>query len=341
MSNNLFSISQRRYLGNKQKLLKFIENIINLKVESWNSFCDIFSGSGVVGYHFNRKDKRVISNDLLYHNFITNSAFLDNSSFNLEKIESYIDSYNSLDIKEENYFSINFGDRYFSIDNARKIGFIREDIEKRYKKKDINLKERYILITSLIYAMDKIANTVGHYDAYIKRDIKDKDLILKPLNIDIEKNIGNRVYNRDANRLIREIECDILYIDPPYNSRQYCDLYHLLENLALWQKPKLFGVAKKFDRTNLKSEYNKKEALKAFEDLVENAKSRYILLSYNNMANKGNSRSNARMSDSKILGVLEKKGEVEVFEKSYKEFNSGKSSIKDNKERIFFVKVIE
>ncbi len=66
-------------------------------------FCDIFSGSGVVGYYFNRKDKRVISNDLLYHNFITNSAFLDSSSFNLEKIESYIDSYNSLDIKEENY----------------------------------------------------------------------------------------------------------------------------------------------------------------------------------------------------------------------------------------------
>ncbi len=52
MSNNLFSISQRRYLGNKQKLLKFIENIINLKIESWHSFCDIFSGSGVVGSPF-------------------------------------------------------------------------------------------------------------------------------------------------------------------------------------------------------------------------------------------------------------------------------------------------
>ncbi len=183
----------------------------------------------------------------------------------------------------------------------------------------------------------KLQIQLAHYDAYIKRYIKDKDLILKPLNIDIEKNIGNRVYNRDANRLIREIECDILYIDPPYNSRQYCDLYHLLENLALWQKPKLFGVAKKFDRTNLKSEYNKKEALKAFEDLIENAKSRYILLSYNNMANKGNIRSNARMSDSEILDVLEKKGEVEVFEKSYREFNSGKTLALKIIKREFFL----
>ncbi len=105
-------------------------------------------------------------------------------------------------------------------------------------------------------------------------------------------------------------------------------------------KTKLFGVAKKFDRTNLKSEYNKKEALKAFEDLIENAKSRYILLNYNNMANKGNSRSNAsHLSDSEILSVLEKKGEVEVFEKSYREFNVKKSKRGNNIERVFFVKI--
>jgi adenine-specific DNA methylase len=314
---------------------------VDLNIDGWSSLCDIFSGSGVVGDYFNERDKRVISNDLLHHNFITNSAFLDNRSFNLEKVKSYIDSYNSLDIKIDNYFSINFGDRYFSLDIAKKIGFIREDIEDKYIKREINLKEKYILITSLIYAMDKIANTVGHYDAYIKKSIKGKSLILKPLDINLEKNIGNRVYNRDANSLIREIECDVLYIDPPYNSRQYCDLYHLLENLALWQKPKLFGIAKKFDRTNLKSEYNKKEALRAFEDLIINAKAKYILLSYNNMGDKGNSRSNAKMSDGEILSVLKKKGKVEVFEKSYREFNSGKSSIKDNKERIFFVKVIK
>ncbi len=100
-------------------------------------------------------------------------------------------------------------------------------------------------MTSLNYSIDKIANTVGHYDAYIKKDIKDREFKLKLLDIDTKKNINNEIYNKDANSLIREIECDILYLDPPYNSRQYSDAYHLLENLTLWQKPEVFGEAKK------------------------------------------------------------------------------------------------
>ena len=115
--------------------------------------------------------------------------------------------------------------------------------------------------------------------------------------------------------------------------------YHLLENLTLWQKPKLEGVAKKFDRTHIKSEYCKVTATKSFEDLITNAKAKYILLSYNNMANKGNSRSNARISDKDIFRILDLRGEVKLFEKEYKEFNTGKKKRNDNKERVFFVKI--
>ncbi len=121
------------------------------------------------------------------------------------------------------------------------------------------MKDKFILLTSLNYAIDKIANTVGHYDAYIKKDLKDLKFELKMLDIDIEDNKNNKIYNKDANLLIRDIECDILYLDPPYNSRQYSDAYHLLENLALWQKPEVFGVAKKFDRTKIKSGYCKRD----------------------------------------------------------------------------------
>ena len=159
------------------------------------------------------------------------------------------------------------------------------------------------------------------------------------LSIDLDVNQNNEVHNQDANMLIRDIECDVLYLDPPYNSRQYCDAYHLLENLSLWKKPEVFGVAKKFDRSKIKSEYSLKSAADSFDDLIVNAKCKYILLSYNNMANRGNDRSNAKISDEEIIKSMSKRGEVKIFEKDYKAFTTGKSKHDDNKERVFFVKV--
>ena len=89
------------------------------------------------------------------------------------------------------------------------------------------------------------------------------------------------------------------------------------------------------DRTNLKSDYSTKNAPKKFADLIDKINARYILLSYNNMANKGNERSNAKISDEDILSILSKKGNVKIFSEDYKSFSAGKSDIKDNKERLF------
>jgi len=335
----LYNISQRRYLGNKNSILPFIDEIIKAEVGEFDSFCDIFSGTGVVGEYFNTKDIKIISNDLLYNNFVSLNAFLSPESFDEVKLLNIIDEFNHTKTNKENYFSKNFGDRYFSKDVAKKIGYIREKIKTFFVSHHINQHEKNILITSLLYSVDRIANTVGHYDAYIKKEIKSQNLEMKMLNISTEKNLNNEIHNKDANLLIRDIECDVLYLDPPYNSRQYCDAYHLLENLALWNKPKVFGVAKKFDRTKLKSDYSKINAPKSFDDLIQNAKCNYILLSYNNMGNKGNTRSNAKISDKDIINSLEKRGEVKVFEKKYKEFNAGNAKVGDNKERVFFVKV--
>ena len=139
----------------------------------------------------------------------------------------------------------------------------------------------------------------------------------------------------DTNELAPEIEADLIYIDPPYNSRQYCDAYHLLENVARWEKPEVFGVARKMDRTALKSDYCTQKATVAFEKLIDSIHAKYILLSYNNMANKGNDRSNAKISDNDIVRILSKKGKVKVFSEDYKAFSTGKSDIQANQERLF------
>ncbi len=328
-------INNRRYLGNKYKLLDFITEVVSEKCGNINTVADIFAGTGAVASAF--IDKKVITNDLMYSNYICHVAWFGTEKFSETKIIDYIMKYNDLDIEEENYMTENFSNTFFSYKNCSKIGFIREDIEISHKNGYINKRERALLITSLLYAMDKIANTCGHYDAFRQKAEFTKNLELS-VPQPSETNANNFCYNKDANELVKEIEVDLVYIDPPYNSRQYCDAYHVLENVAKWEKPEVFGVARKMDRKSMKSDYCTTKATKAFEDLIKNIKSKYIVLSYNNMAVKGNDRSNAKIADEDIMRILSAKGEVEVFSSSYKAFTTGKSNISENEERLFVCK---
>jgi len=330
-----FSIQNRRYLGNKHKLLEFIDGIVRKECEDTKTFCDIFAGTGVVGSYFNNKGISVIGNDILSSSFACLSAFLSTDYDYVETVSEKIKYLNNLSSEKDNYFSQNFGGSYFSKENARKIGFIREEIESISQ----NEKEKNILLCSLLYAVDKTANTVGHYDAYRK----DLDM-LAPLElllpqIDWQSNKRNKIYKKDANKLVREISCDVLYIDPPYNSRQYSDTYHLLENLSDWNKPEVSGVAKKMNRSHIKSRYCLKDATEAFQDLIENAKCEHILLSYNNTGESKDDRSNARISDDDILRILKSKGRVKVYEKTYPAFTTGRSNGDGHTERIFYCRV--
>jgi adenine-specific DNA-methyltransferase len=273
-----FQMKSRRFLGNKYKLLGFIEDIVNEKCNGFQSICDIFAGTGVVGERFNERNIKVISNDILKSNIYSLQAFLNSSNVDIKTIKEKIDLLNSLNPKEENYFSNTFGGTFFTKENARKIGAIRNKIEEIVE----NEEEKNILITSLLYATDKVANTVGHYDAFRKKLDNIQPIRLLMPDINLEANLNNEVFNEDANQLIKKIYCDVLYIDPPYNSRQYSDAYHLLENLATWEKPDVYGKAKKMDRSHLKSEYCLKTATQAFADLIDNANCKHILVSYNN-----------------------------------------------------------
>lgn len=326
-------INNRRYLGNKYKLLDFITSTVARECRGVNTVADIFAGTGSVASAF--ADKKLITNDILYFNYICHIAWFGSEKYDELKIKELICYYNAVTPQQDNYMSLNFANTFFSLEDCRKIGFIREDIEENYSNGKINIRERALLITSLLYAMDKIANTCGHYDAYIKGATFDKHIELTLPLASNNNNENNQCYNEDANTLVRRIEADLVYIDPPYNSRQYCDAYHLLENVARWEKPEVKGVALKMDRSHLKSDYCTSHATKSFEDLITNIKAKYIILSYNNMAEKGNDRSNAKISDADIMRILSRKGKVKVFSESHKAFSAGKSSIENNEERLF------
>lgn len=336
----MISINNRRYIGSKFRMIDFIKETMKKEKIEYSSFLDLFGGTGIVGDFFNDQKTKVYVNDLLKSNYISYLAWFGSEKIDKNKIKRYIDKYNSLTVLKDNYFSLNFSNTYFSEENCKKIGFIREDIEENYTNNNLNIRERAILITSLLYAMDKIANTVGHYDAYRKMGDLNKKLELCMLDLKSNtNNKNNKIFNEDSNELVRNLKADVVYIDPPYNSRQYSDAYHLLENVAMWEKNEVHGVAKKMEQNGIRSKYCSVSAPLVFKDLIENIDAKYIIVSYNNMGKKGAGRSQAKISDEDIINTLSKKGKVKVYETDFKEFNTGKTHIENHKERLFICKV--
>lgn len=335
INNNGFDINNRRYLGSKYKLLGFIEDVVNENCRGIETVSDIFAGTGSVAYNFNKNGKKVIVNDILLSNYTSYQTWFSDQEVNMKKLSKIINELNNLSSINENYVSENFGGKYFSYDNSLKIGAIREEIERLTEI--VNTREKSILLTSLMYAVDKCANTCGHYDAYRRKlDALEPIELLLPRQILIKENIHNEIYRKDANQLVKELNVDLTYIDTPYNSRQYGDAYHLLENIIEWKKPKVEGVAKKMiNRSNIKSAYCTVKAPQMFEDLISNINSRYILVSYNNMAQKGVGRSNAKISNEEIIESLSKVGKVKIFDTDYKIFTTGKTSIQGHKELLY------
>lgn len=327
-------INNRRYLGSKQKMLDFINRVVSENTNHIKTVADIFGGTGVVADMFRQQGKNIIVNDILTSNYISYQTWFGNDSVDYQKITLKINELNQLK-GISGYVTENFGNRYFSSDNAQKIDAIREKIN---SYADVNGREKYFLLTSLLYAMDKVANTVGHFDAYRKHMDSLKQIVLRIP--ELHENIDNRIYNEDANQLVRKISADLVYIDTPYNSRGYESAYHVLENVMEWKKPAVEGVARKaVNRSEKSSEYTKSKAPDAFEDLVQHIDAKYILVSYNNMAKKGNSRSNAKISNEELISSLEKRGTVQVFDTDFNVFTTGKSHITNHKELLYLCTV--
>ncbi len=172
-----FNLKNRRYIGSKTKLIEWVFG--NLKLNNIKSVCDIFAGSGVVAGQFATipNIKNIIINDILFSNEIIYHAFFMGQDADFKALEELKEYYTQALKLEENYFSQHFSDKFFSYKDCVKIGSIREHIE------SLNLDKlnKDILLTSLIYSMDKIANTVGHLKLIGKKRFCKIDLFLSLL----------------------------------------------------------------------------------------------------------------------------------------------------------------
>ncbi len=333
-----YNLENRRYIGNKNKLTKWIEELIITNTEG-NSFFDVFAGTGIVTKTMLDKYDEFVINDFLYSNNVIYKAFMGASTYDSELLTEIAKEYQKLDelCVGDEYFTLNFGGKFFSVNDSKKIGQVRNLIEKNTK---INDRERAILLASLIYSADKIANTVGHYDAYRKNvEIKDR-FVFELINPVDTSNKKINIYREDANELVKNIYADVTFIDPPYNSRQYSRFYHLLENIVKWEKPVLEGVAMKPPAENM-STYSKSNAPKVFDDLIQNLNTKYIVVTYNNTYLSKSKSSKNKITHDEILSSLNKVCSNKVFEMTFQFFNAGKTNLDNHKEFVFITKVGE
>jgi len=342
-----------RYIGRKNSLLDFIEEpLIENKITD-GKFCDIFSGTTVVAQHFKKKGFEVISNDYMYFSYVFQKAYIENNSVPKFKklsvvdnpdLKTVLDYLNNLKGKKGFMFknfcikgskNSEFERNYFSAENAMKIDIIRETIQSWKNDKLISEMEFNVLLTALIEAIPFVSNISGTYGAFLKID---DTRMFKTIALKIPQLIKSKKSNlanfSDSNELIKKIKCDILYIDPPYNSRQYPSNYHMLETVAVWDKQLLDTKTGLRPWSKQKSLYcSKVKCTDVFEDLINNAICKYILFSYN---------TEGIIPYDEIMRILKKKGKVEVFKQDYLRFksNSRKSdATKVVQELLFFVKV--
>ncbi len=332
------ALESRRYIGSKAKLIDWIMETIKQETEDVHTFFDVFAGTGVVTKAALNSFDYVFTNDFLHSNNLIYKAFFGDGDFDEIKIGNFLDRYNEVDPNSipENYFSINYGGKYFEHEVAKLVGYIRQDIEDN--KESLTEKEYCILIATLIYNIDKLANTVGHFEAYIKKPIKHQPLKLRMIEAESYENI--EIFKQDSNLLAKRLTADVAYIDPPYNSRQYCRFYHVYETLVKWDMPQLYGVALKPAPENM-SRYCTSRAVDAFEDLVFSLKVKYIVVSYNNTYNSKSSSSENKITLEQIKYILEKCGPTHIHECSHRFFNAGKTDFNDHKELLFITTVDE
>lgn len=331
-----------RFIGAKGLLLEDIYSVITKNIdEPIDVVGDLFAGSAVVSQYFKTKGYRVISNDIMYLSYVLARGSLALNGYPMFAkmgINNPLDVLNSItepiDRKNafitQNYSPNDHCERmYFQEKNAKRIDGIRQQIELWKNDDKLYEDEYFYLLASLISAVPYVANITGVYAAYLKHWDKRtyKDLFLKPLPI-ISSDKYCESFNLDAIELCKKMEFDLVYIDTPYNQRQYVPNYHVLETIARYDNPRIYGVTgmRDYERSDFCS---KASAEKAFCDLFTALKSKYAIVSYNN---------EGLLSTETLTAILEEFGKVQLHVIAYRRY---KSKIPNNAEglleQVYFI----
>jgi adenine-specific DNA-methyltransferase len=314
------------YIGSKQTLCPILTKIISKEISNLRdlSFLDMFAGTGSVGFRFQDITNNCSANDLEYYSYIINYALI--KSPYSEKLQHILDDCNALDgIKGLIYKNYSENDEcermFFTSKNAQKCDSIRVQIQKLKNEHLIDINEFNFLLASLIVSIDKVANTSCVYGAYLKEYKKTalKELFVLPIHtkMNIKPDL-NQVFNLSAEELSKlDIYYDVVYMDPPYNQRQYSANYFPLNYIASYDeninlKGKT-GIIEGYNKSNFCS---KVKVFQAFKTLLDNIKCKYIFISYNN---------EGLLTCDDLKDLFSSYGELKLYKIPYKKFKAQKN----------------
>ncbi len=314
------------YIGSKLSLIDFLtDSIKQVSGTDDGIFADLFAGTGVVGATFKKQGYEVIANDIQHYSYVLNKHYIENSETVDSTLVDYLNGLKGIDgFVYENYCAGSGSERnYFTDENGKLCDAIRTEIDTLRDSGKISENQWYYLLASLINSIDKYANTASVYGAFLKHikqsAAKEFKLELLPM---IEGKKG-KVFNEDINTLITKVKGDILYLDPPYNARQYCTNYHVLETISRYDSPVLTGKTGLRDYNDQRSKYcSNRTVERVFDELISKADFKYIFLSYNN---------EGLMPLDTIREIMGRYGKYEVFTKDYHRFRADKEENRNHK----------
>lgn len=321
------------YIGSKKTLFDTLDKVFRKYVTPTTIFADLFSGTGTVSYMIQQKYKcPVITNDLQYYAYILNRAILAKISKEDQKIiQQKINEYNQLS-PVKGFMARNYAPpkrKYFTASNAALIDAMRIQLEKDRATLSDNV--YYYLLASIIVAADRVANTSSVYVSYLK-EFKTSSL----KHIELAEYIPNPVrqknawYNSDILDIIDKIQCDVMYLDPPYNTRQYSDYYHILETIAKYDAPKIHGITGIRDDLVRSAFSSMTQVEEAFEKLVSKVKAKVLIMSYND---------EGIVPQKRMMEILKKHGRVKLYKIPYKKFKAQEGVDRDELYEYLFVSV--
>ena len=339
------------YIGSKFQLLDWITGIIKDKT-GWTSFAnkrigDMFAGTGIVSYHFRKHLACVISNDAeLYSSIITHALTRSVYTENCERIIGELQDDASTTAKAAKaaatvppasvpigYITTHYspyGDnerKFFTIENAKRIDYIRnrlEDILKNAYDHTLTYDEYQFILASIILSADAVSNVPAVYGCYLKefKAKATKKLRVMPIHTNrTPATEGSNTYNCDVlnEDFLASFTGDLVYLDPPYNARQYSKNYFPLNIIAKTPNSLLTELPLK-GKTGIPvdcfmSPFCKKGAIAedAFNRLFKGLHTKWIFLSYN---------SESLVSKERMLDIMSRYGDASVVERDYKRFKS-------------------
>lgn len=296
-------------------MLTHITDVVE-SLEGVKSVFDGFAGTTRVGQCLRAKGYKVISNDSAHYSFVFSKCYLKSSEKDLLLATDLLEGLNEKCGELEGFITTHYAGgaiskgvvnpiMYWQRKNTLKADWFREEIE-QYKGKQLY----YILLTSLIMALDKVDNTVGVQQAFLKNTWSKRsynEIYFEPPKIPVGPK--GRALRGDTNKVILKVKADLCYYDPPYTSHNYGSYYHIWDTIVLNDCPMVSGIVNRREGI-ITSDYNKKNvALSSFTDLLSKTASKYILISYND---------EGLIKPEDLLFMCEQCGNTTVIEIDYK-----------------------